>query len=200
MAQVAAYTGVRWGELLAITRDAIDFEKLLLTVNRTCVEHDDGSFEFSTVGKLKTSAGDRKVTLVVDRRRSQLLTDSIAAFIERRRQVDMTAPRARDATPPGRLFYGSNGNPFQRGNWRRVLSRHTDAIGSWPEGATWHYLRHYCATRWIRAGIEVPTVSKMIGHSQVSTTMNWYVDTDAESLNRALGTLRAYEGEGGRDD
>lgn len=193
MAQMAAYTGVRWGELLAITRDAIDFDRKLLTVNRTCVEHNDGTFAFTAPGTLKTAAADRKVTMVVDRRRADLLTDSVAAFIKKYRHTDVGASRAREAAPAGRLFYTSTGNPFQRGNWRKILGRHTHAIGSWPQGATWHYLRHYCATRWIRAGVEIPTVSKMIGHSQVSTTMNWYVDTDAESLNRALETLTAFD-------
>lgn len=193
MAQVAAYTGVRWGELLAITRDAIDFDTKLLAVNRTCVEYNDGTFAFSAVGQLKTRAADRKATMVVDRRRADLLTDSITAFVEKYRQVDMAAPRARGTTPSGRLFYAASGNPFLRGNWRRILKRHTEAVWSWPEGATWHYLRHYCATRWIRAGVEIPAVSSMIGHSQVSTTMNWYVDTDTDSLNRASATLTAFE-------
>lgn len=91
---------------------------------------------------------------------------------------------------PDLLFQNlSNGNPFRRSAWTKVFWRSADKVKGWPPKATWHYLRHYCATWWLREGIEIPTVSKMLGHSKISTTLDWYVNTDEDSLNRAASLL-----------
>jgi site-specific recombinase XerD len=81
------------------------------------------------------------------------------------------------------LFTIDNGNPFRRSANSKAFRRHTAKVEGWPDRATWHYLRHYAATRWIRLGVEVPTVSAMLGHKQVSTTYDWYVNVDADSLH-----------------
>src|SRR5690606_28183532 len=104
-------------------------------------------------------------------------------------QPKPVASRVDGPMPSDLIFQSVNGNPIRRSNFRHVVKRHVSRIGGWPEHATWHYLRHYCATWWLRLGIEVPTVSKMLGHSQVSTTYDWYVNVDAEAMDRAADKL-----------
>lgn len=95
-----------------------------------------------------------------------------------------------DRPSPGKtLFTTDNGNPFCRLAHSKVFRRHTARVQGWPVGATWHYRRHYAATRWIRLGVEVPTVSMMLGHRQISTTYDWYVDVVADALHRAASML-----------
>ena len=103
-------------------------------------------------------------------------------------------------TPVGRLFAREDGAPHRRGEQSKLLRKMTAKVsavgGPWPDGATWHYLRHFCATYWLRdQKMDAETVSTMIGHENLSTTMDWYVNTDQETINRAIETLyRSDEG------
>lgn len=54
----------------------------------------------------------------------------------------------------------------------------TDEIGL--SGVTFHTLRHTFATRCIEAGFDVKTLSEILGHSDVKTTLNRYVHSSFE--------------------
>ena len=183
MAAVAAYTGLRWGELLAMTIDSVDLATKRLRVTHTCVESDQGRFRFRTPGK--RNARTREVIL------EDLTEDVLRVWIK---ELDKGwAPGSHiEGDFPGRLiFCARSGNPFRRSAYGKVFWRHAHRVAGWPVNATWHYLRHYAATRWIRLGVEVPTVSAMLGHRQISTTYDWYVNVDAQALERAAKTLRS---------
>lgn len=186
MATLAAFTGIRWGELLAITESSFDFESdiPLLWVTRNCVEYENGTFAFMDQGK--TKASHRAVALEVN------VVDAVQHYLASATLFDAPAPSLDGNTPANRLFHAATLNPIRRGNWRRVFRRHRDRVDSWPDGATWHYMRHYCATRWVRAGLEIPAISSMIGHSQISTTHNWYVAGDQDTLPRAAKRLAEF--------
>jgi len=196
MAEVAAFTGVRWGELLALRRDVVDLDAGTLTINLVCVENEQGRFRFqkpSKTGAARSVAPPR--TVLLEGRLVALFANWVESLPVRPR-----GPHIDGDYPEGLLFTARNGNPIRRSAWSKVFRRHTSQIDGWPEGASWHYLRHFCATRWINPppaglGIEVPTVSKMLGHANVSTTYEWYVDTDAEALARARERMQA-AGEG----
>ena len=58
-------------------------------------------------------------------------------------------------------------------------------------GATWHTLRHTGASRRLLAGVDIVTVSKILGHSTIQTTMRYLhlvQDHMQEAINR--GSLR----------
>ena len=181
MATVAAYTGVRWGELSALTVGSVDLGKQRLHVTRTCVESDEGRFQFRAPGKRNARARDVVLESPV--------SDVFRAWIADLDDDWETGPHFDGGLPERLLLSTRNGNPFRRSARGKVFWRHAGLITGWPTEATWHYLRHYCATRWIRLGVEVPTVSMMLGHRQVSTTYNWYVNVDSQALERAAKTL-----------
>src|SRR5690606_20872121 len=56
MAAVAAYTGVRWGELGALTVGAADLGRRRLSVTHNCVESDAGRFSFRPPAKRNARA------------------------------------------------------------------------------------------------------------------------------------------------
>lgn len=52
-----------------------------------------------------------------------------------------------------------------------------------------HALRHTFATRCIEAGVDVKTLSEMLGHSDVKTTLNRYVHSSFELKQKSMAKL-----------
>lgn len=50
------------------------------------------------------------------------------------------------------------------------------------EKITPHKLRHTCASNLILNGVAIPTVSKLLGHNKVTTTMDFYVHSSNEEV------------------
>lgn len=77
--------------------------------------------------------------------------------------------------------------------WTRILKR----AGLEDSGLTIHSMRHGAATQWLRAGADVRTVQRLLGHESLETTAR-YLSTDPETSRRAVELLPDYAmGEGG---
>lgn len=57
------------------------------------------------------------------------------------------------------------------------------------EKANFHALRHTFATRCIEAGVDVKTLSELLGHSDVKTTLNRYVHSSFELKQKSMEQL-----------
>lgn len=57
-----------------------------------------------------------------------------------------------------------------------------------PPKGTWHLhrLRHTCATEWLRAGVRIEIVSRLLGHSNISQTL-CYAELVPDDMHRAIG-------------
>lgn len=71
---------------------------------------------------------------------------------------------------------------IQRRFQRRLHSLHI-------EGAHFHTLRHSFATRLLELGVDIKTVSVLLGHASVRTTLDFYAHSRAESQRRAIDVL-----------
>ena len=49
-----------------------------------------------------------------------------------------------------------------------------------------HWMRHSAATRWLRDGVSIEVVSKLLGHSSVTTTSATYGHLTVEDVRKAL--------------
>lgn len=59
---------------------------------------------------------------------------------------------------------------------------------------SWHDLRHHAATWMItELGLPIPTVAALLGHSSPKTTMEMYVDLDADAVRRAREAADGHE-------
>ncbi len=56
-----------------------------------------------------------------------------------------------------------------------------------------HEFRHSCATRWIKKGISMDRVSKMLGHSSISITMDIYVHNEKREFSSLLSRLNFFD-------
>lgn len=63
--------------------------------------------------------------------------------------------------------------------FRRIL----DSAG--VKDATFHDLRRTCITEWLESGLKPHEVMALAGHSDVDTTMKYYVNTRSDLLDKA---------------
>ena len=181
MANTAAYSGQRWGELTALTIPQVDQAARVITVDRKVVE---------VAGDLYIEAPkNRKFRRTIYPRRTPAgypLAERLAARIEQAR-----AEQAAGVNPLGLIFPSPTGKHWRSSNFNRnVLQRAYRAIG-WrdAEGSgrwTWHSLRHvFCTTALFTWKLDATDVSRMAGHANYRITLDMYVGSTAGVLDRA---------------
>ncbi|MCM3625645.1 tyrosine-type recombinase/integrase, partial [Brevibacillus borstelensis] len=52
-----------------------------------------------------------------------------------------------------------------------------------------HKFRHTFASRLIKKGVPLTTVSKLAGHSHITTTANFYINTSRQDKEQAVALL-----------
>lgn len=149
-------TGMRFGEAVALTWDDVDFKEKTIRINKTSVElHGSPYIQDHT----KTSSGTRTISV----------SDNVVKFLrEVNKALDSELNYRNLVIPNTRYNILTAANMNRR--WRRVC-----AILDIPYQGV-HALRHTWATRALEKGIDVKTVSEMLGHKNVITTMNIYQD------------------------
>jgi integrase len=181
MANLAAYSGLRWGELTALTTGQVAPAARVITVDRKVVE---------VAGHLYVEAPkNRKHRNTIYPRRTPSgypLAERLAARLEEAR-----AEQEAGTNPRGLVFPTATGRYWWSSNFgRRVLApayraagwRDADGAGRW----TWHSLRHvFCTTALFTWKLEPTDVSRMAGHSSYRTTLDMYVGATAGVLDRA---------------
>jgi integrase len=181
MANTAAYSGLRWGELSALTISQIDPAGRVITVDRQMID---------VAGHLYAEAPKRrKYRKTIYPRRTPdgyPLAERLAARIEQ-----ATTEHEAGANPLGLIFPSPTGKHWRSSNFsRNVLKRaylsigwrDADGNGKW----TWHSLRHvFCTTALFTWKLDPTDVSCMAGHANVRTTLLMYVGTTAGVLDRA---------------
>ena len=181
MANTAAYSGLRQGELFALTAGQVAAAARVITVDRKVVEVSGklyleapkGRKRRSTIYPVRTPAG-------------YPLADQIAA-----RAGQARAERDAGTNPLGLMFPSPRGRYWRSSNFdRRVLApayraagwRDAGGTGTW----TWHSLRHvFCTAALFLWRLEATDVSCMAGHANVRVTLDMYVGTTAGILDRA---------------
>jgi integrase len=181
MANTAAYSGLRWGELAALTIAQVDQGARVITVDRKVVE---------VAGRLYVEAPkNRKHRRTIYPRRTPAgypLAERLAARIEAAR-----AEQDAGTNSLGLVFPSPRGKYWRSSNFdRRILAqaylavgwRDADGNGSW----TWHSLRHvFCTTALFTWKLDPTDVSRMAGHANYRITLDMYVGATAGVLDRA---------------
>jgi integrase len=181
MASFAAYTGLRWGELAALTFAQVDQAARVVTVDRKVIEIGGKIY-------LEAPKGRKRRRTIYPRTTPQgyPLAEMVAARIGQAR-----AEHEAGANPLGLLFPSPKGRYWRSSNFaRRVLApaylaagwRGTDSTGPW----TWHSLRHvFCTTALFTWNIDPADVSRLAGHASIRITLDMYIGTTAGTLDRA---------------
>jgi len=181
MAHVAAYSGLRWGEIAALTIAQVTLAARVFTVDRKVVE---------VGGRLYVEAPkNRKFRRTVYPRHTPggyPLAARLTARVEEAR-----AEQEGGRNPLGLIFPNRRGGYWRSSNFnRRILQpayrkagwRDADGNGTW----TWHSLRHvFCTTALFAWKLDPTDVSRMAGHANYRITLDMYVGATAGVLDRA---------------
>lgn len=183
-------TGLRTGEMIGLTWDAIDWEKRTLTVNKT-LEFRYKQDEWRA-GPPKTQHSYRTIPLtdrayeilkgIWDSRPEQKESptlDKTLEYIDRRTGVSSKLVM-RDLV----FVNWRTGETAKNSSYDTHLYKLCDEAGI--KHFCMHALRHTYATRAIESGVQPKVLQKLLGQAGIKTTMDRYVHVTAESLDYAI--------------
>lgn len=145
----ALYTGMRKGEILALQWKDVDFESSLIHVTKSVYHNGDRPGIKST----KTEAGNRVVPLL-NPLKEQLL-------------------KIKNRTDEDYIFSDDGKTPLTNKRYSTLYAQYQKGTGV---TCTAHQLRHSFATIAFEHGIDPKIVQEILGHKQLSTTMDIYTD------------------------
>lgn len=162
---LSLYLGLRIGEVCGLKWGDVDFEKSVITVRRTVQRIRTQHGTQLMIGSPKSKSSRRSIPIPL------FLLDILRRF--RRNDADFILSDCERVTEP------------------RTLQRRFKAIlhkMNLPSRG-YHVLRHLFATNSIRAGFDVRTLSEILGHSSVSTTLSRYVHSSIERKAECMRLL-----------
>lgn len=170
------YTGMRRGEALGLEYNDIDFNNSVLTIKRTS-NYRKGIGVYTDTPKTETSY------------RSLYIQAKIIDLVKQ-----LQAEQQEQANKCGDLWVQSDrlfttwcGKPMHPNTPYTWLKRFCERENVSFKGL--HSFRHFVATQAIASGIDVKSVSAMLGHSQTSTTLNIYAHAVQQTNEKALSTI-----------
>ena len=91
---------------------------------------------------------------------------------------------------PDNFLLSASPRPLEPRTYRCYYHRYMKSAGL--PCVRFHGLRHSFATRCIESGCDIKTVSVLLGHSNISTTLNLYVHPNNEQKLKCMETVSRY--------
>ena len=151
---LALNLGLRLGEICGLRWSDVSFEEMTLTVNRTVLRLKNGLRTQLTVQTPKTETSTRTIPL----------TAEILSLLAKLRD---------NAPDEAFILTGSRSLPMEPRTLQYRFQAFLKANGL--KRHTFHALRHTFSTRAIERGIDAKTLSELLGHRSVKTTLQLYV-------------------------
>ncbi|KAA5226538.1 MULTISPECIES: tyrosine-type recombinase/integrase [Bacteroides] len=168
---ISLCTGLRIGEICALKWSDINVADGTITVQRT-------------IERIYVVEGDKKHT--------QLVINT-PKTVNSCREIPMSKELLAMVKPMKKVVNGdfyvltNEDKPTEPRTYRNYYNRLMEKLDI-PK-LKYHGLRHSFATRCIEAGCDYKTVSVLLGHSNISTTLNLYVHPNMEQKKRCINKM-----------
>ena len=173
---IALFCGLRKGEILALNWKDIDFDNLIINVNKSVTKTENGVAYKNpkTYNSIRTVPFPKEITPLLK---------------QYRKEYNLTKLRLGDYWKGhGNLFIQADGSLMGRSTPYHYFKRHLKRYNEWVSSSGeakqngWstlpmiplHGLRHSCATLLNYLEVNIIDISNILGHAQTSTTMNIY--------------------------
>ena len=166
-------TGLRLGEICALKWTDIDMEQMLLHVNRT-------------VQRIEIKNGFTKTALLETPPKSAFsfreipISESLVSLLNVFRKADQE-------------YVLCTNKPMEPRTYQNHFKSYLKEIGS--ADYNFHTLRHTFATNCIDNGMDIKSLSEILGHSDVQITLNRYVHPTMDTKRKHMNALSAIYGQ-----
>ena len=184
------HTGMRISEFCGLTLKDIDLENRTVNIDHQLQRTSDMRYIIETT---KTDAGTRVLPITED------VAQMFQVIIE-----DRNAPKVEKSIDghSGFLFYDDNGMPLVAMHWQHrfnhMVGRYNDIYRVQMPNITPHVCRHTYCSNMAKSGMNPKTLQYLMGHSDISVTMNVYTHIgfdDAEEELKRLEDFRKAQAE-----
>lgn len=193
-------TGLRVGEITGLRWSDIDLNAGMIRVTHTLVyyNHRDENGCYYSVNTPKTKAGEREIPM----------TEAVkAAFLAEKQYQEEAGIESVSHIDGYRdfIFVNRYGEVQNQGTLNKaikriirdcnlaVLEKHTGKKEPvLLPNFSCHVLRHTFATRACESGINLKAVQSILGHADISTTLNIYVSATADMKKREISAFSEY--------
>lgn len=177
-ARISLYTGMRRGEICALKWGDVDLDTGTALVKNSIGEADGGSYEKAPkTGKIRDVPLPAPLVSALKSWRAKQAQDCLAVGV-----TDMSAQYV-IGTP------GKYRAPGVLGKEWATLARQFGIKGTEGRLISFHDLRHTFATLAIAGGMDVKTVSSILGHANAAMTLNIYASPDPAAKRAAASTM-----------
>ena len=176
------HTGLRVSEFCGLTVNDIDLEKRTINVDKQLQKGNGKYYILST----KTKAGARLLPMTDE------VYQCFAAILERRRP-----PKVEPIIDGvGKfLFYDVNGHPTVALHWEHyfklIVRKHNSIYKYQLPRITPHVCRHTYCTNMALSGVSAKTLQYLMGHSDISITLNVYTHIKFDDAQKEVALIQA---------
>ncbi len=161
------YTGLRIGELLALIWSDVDFKNSTVTVSKTCFDGKDNEGRFTRITDTPKTQTSRRIIPIPKQISARLFAFKRASQSE--------------------YIISSRGKPVCIRAYQRSFEALLCRLNIPHRG--FHALRHTFATRALEVGMDVKTLSEILGHKNPTVTLKRYVHSLMEHKREMMNML-----------
>ena len=174
---VALHTGMRLGELTSLKWEYVDINNGVIKVKTTKV-------------RVRNKEGDNETSKTVVMITEPKTEDSI-------REVPISSIvleqlKEQKVYESDYVFPKTNGEGYDNRSIQKYFSLLTTSLGI--QDKSFHTLRHTFATNALESGMDIKTLSAILGHSDVTTTLNYYVHPNEKYTKKSMEIASRYIG------